>query len=753
MFRINNIYKIFILFILFNSIDVLSQTNAGGKITQDDFWTADKSPYIVTSDITITAGTTLYIQSGVEVLLNRNCNFKVQGNLVANGTSENTIIFSANTTNPKAPFWGSISIERTSIVVMNHCRIEYSGAGSHGPIILNNLAIPTLTSITLASNKYNGVELTAGKYQLNSTIQYCDLPYFTLGTIEIEKTYSLIIQPGVTFKFAPNCDLKIYGSLISRGKKDSLITFTSLKDDDADGFDTGGDGYTTGRASDWGGVYLNDITSPTQSAFEYTSFKFGGSTSPLLNSLLCLDKTSPKIELCRFENSGGMCITCINNSVPDCGGGQLSSIGFNTFVGCSAQKYAIFNRSSAAIYARNNCWGQYDSTSINKILYDNHLVSAYGKVLFMPFSIECNPSALLPPELIFPTNYSIGIPISPKLIWHSSVYASLYSLQISTDTAFSKNINELKNTSDTTAQLSNLKYNTQYFIRLQSSNWIGESLWSRVFQFTTYDTSKPSIPVLIYPANMDTSTPRLQIFIRWQSDQKTDYCQIQLSEDSLFSDLIINDSLNNKNQEVINKLNPVEYYYWRVSAHNANGWSGWSPVSCFKTLPYSSIILPPPQNWQYSKQTGENSVIVVQKSIRVQNNSFNLKIGDAIGAFYLDNDSLRCGGYAVADSNNLVVMTVWGDNTQTPDNKDGFSNQEKFKFQIWDSRDGDQIPVEPAIESGIDYFVPDTISIMSGFSQLDSIRIPVEAGCWTLVSSNIDPFLPDFKLLLPNSIT
>lgn len=107
------------------------------------------------------------------------------------------------------------------------------------------------------------------------TTWYSDTLYWVKNSITVSST--LTIQPGTIVKFATSARLTINGSILAAGTADSLIVFTSERDDPYGG-DTNGDGVATGGApGNWDMVYLN-AGSNTSSVLDYCLFRFGGSS-------------------------------------------------------------------------------------------------------------------------------------------------------------------------------------------------------------------------------------------------------------------------------------------------------------------------------------------------------------------------------------------------------------------------------------------------------------------------------------------
>jgi len=97
----------------FNSC-CFAETNVGGSIRGNTIWSLDKSPYIVKSSISVVAGATLTIEPGVEVRIQESKAIQVDGALIARGTAEAKVVFTAYQKNPLVR-WGYILFTDSSV--------------------------------------------------------------------------------------------------------------------------------------------------------------------------------------------------------------------------------------------------------------------------------------------------------------------------------------------------------------------------------------------------------------------------------------------------------------------------------------------------------------------------------------------------------------------------------------------------------------------------------------------------------------
>ncbi|MGA1823424.1 MAG: right-handed parallel beta-helix repeat-containing protein [bacterium] len=160
------------LFSLFiNSPHLWAATEVCGRIDTDTLWTKDKSPYIVTCTVSVYGDSvnpaSLIIEPGVEVRFNQNQGLEIgnemnKGALIAQGTEEEPIIFTANTDSPFPGYWARIyfydrAVDETSI--MDHCIVIWAG-NSYGCGIGLYSASPTIQNSIIGLIAGHGIQCT-----------------------------------------------------------------------------------------------------------------------------------------------------------------------------------------------------------------------------------------------------------------------------------------------------------------------------------------------------------------------------------------------------------------------------------------------------------------------------------------------------------------------------------------------------------------------------------------------------------------
>ena len=195
--------------------------------------------------------------------------------------------------------------------------------------------------------------------------------------------------------------------------------------------------------------------------------------------------------------------------------------------------------------------------------------------------------------LTSPANASVNQPISLTLQWNASARAELYRVELAKDSLFTNTVFADTGTTNLSAPVSGLDYLTKYFWRVKGKNVGGESDWSVINSFTTI-IEKPALPVLASPANNATGEVQ-PVTLVWQKSVRADKYHVQVASDVEFTNIVSESSNLTDSTLLVNTLQSMATYYWRVEANNIGGTSGFTTAYKFSTLgiPTTVTLLAP----------------------------------------------------------------------------------------------------------------------------------------------------------------
>jgi subtilisin family serine protease len=195
------------------------------------------------------------------------------------------------------------------------------------------------------------------------------------------------------------------------------------------------------------------------------------------------------------------------------------------------------------------------------------------------------------PVLVSPANGSFTNNPTPELSWTSDLNSTLYHLQVSSSSTFSKSYilfeDEVLSSPETTLQ--NLT-DRKYFWRVKAANSNGDwGSWSSARYFTV-DTTPPLAPKLQAPANgsQKIGTPLFE----WKKPGGSSFFQFAYNTSGNPEDAMLYTSgLISKDEFKPPELPLMQWLYWFVKAGDkAGNWSDWStPFSIRITLPKPSV--------------------------------------------------------------------------------------------------------------------------------------------------------------------
>ena len=196
----------------------------------------------------------------------------------------------------------------------------------------------------------------------------------------------------------------------------------------------------------------------------------------------------------------------------------------------------------------------------------------------------CNP--ILPLGLLYPANGSTNISLTPTLDWEDAEYFDNYWIEISknTDDLSIILIDSTLTSSQFTIPSGLLLNNTTYYWKVKAKNARGWGELSQNFNFTTIP-DVPVSPILLSPVNGAINVP-IKTFLDWNDVPLATSYNLQVSTDSSFTNIVIDDSTLTLSQDTLapGLLSNNTVYYWRVRGKNQNGWGNYSLTNYFTTV-------------------------------------------------------------------------------------------------------------------------------------------------------------------------
>lgn len=195
------------------------------------------------------------------------------------------------------------------------------------------------------------------------------------------------------------------------------------------------------------------------------------------------------------------------------------------------------------------------------------------------------------PSLAAPSNGATGIPVNPTTLkWHSSSTATVYGVQLSTDSTFSLLRCNTSGIADTSCSLNQLPGRRKYFWRVNAGNEYGIGPWSETGFFTT--TLAP--PVLESPVDDSVGAPT-RIELSWKPSNGATGYWLQVSADSTFATTICDTGRLGTISYILINLSFNTTYYWHVRSMRETGVIGdsvlsdWSATRSFTTKTETAV--------------------------------------------------------------------------------------------------------------------------------------------------------------------
>lgn len=218
---------------------------------------------------------------------------------------------------------------------------------------------------------------------------------------------------------------------------------------------------------------------------------------------------------------------------------------------------------------------------LNSMAYGNHPAVQVTGTLPAAAAAADTSGTTPPPQLIFPSDEAVNLPVTTFLRWQAVDDAEAYRVQLSLDEHFSDQIADSAYLTTTIIEPDSLLFDQVYYWRVQSVRDGAGGRWSQVRSFTTV-VEPPPVTVLAEPeadAVHVPITPKLS----WEpADRATSY-RLQMSGTPGF-ETIEYEAEPELNEYIPDRLEHLTRYYWRVRGENAGGAGSWSEVRRFETI-------------------------------------------------------------------------------------------------------------------------------------------------------------------------
>jgi len=430
----NKIRSIIIfLFLLFAAYvpAASAQTEVSGPIPFSTTWTSDLSPYLVVGDVQIPEGVSLTIDPGVEVRFAGAYEILVQGNIMANGTQSDSIIFTSS--NPGVSS-GACQLRFEGTVLENsqlsYIRMEYAeravqvgqetefdqGGKNTGTLTVSHVRIKEADVITdgydtgaILVLSYANITSSAirGTYPRSEEIiiQNSDLDNCTINSDSYNHGITLENSNVTNSEFTIGCcgaNLHIIGSIITTSSFSGYNDSYSIEIIGSQLINTPLDLAEAGDVSISGSTiqYTEDYDLPMDST--------GIAESIIACKNLSMDSTSVT------GNGAGVSIklygddyytpvstitrsTITNNETGIRIMSQAKLTLQNSSISDNAT-YNIENLSAEDITATDNWWGTIDVAEIKAKIWDYNDDINYGEVIFSPLLMSEGGSSNYLPE-------------------------------------------------------------------------------------------------------------------------------------------------------------------------------------------------------------------------------------------------------------------------------------------------------------------------------------------------------------------
>jgi hypothetical protein len=219
-----------------------------------------------------------------------------------------------------------------------------------------------------------------------------------------------------------------------------------------------------------------------------------------------------------------------------------------------------------------------------------------------PFSpMRSFTTVLAAPVLVRPLEGAVDQLSHLELHWNRTSGATGYRVQVASDSVFTALVLNDSLLADTTRSIGSLSFSTTFYWRVRGTNPADSGMWSAARSFTT-TAPPPPAPDLASPADGSTNLS-VPLVCTWHPSPTAARYHFQAALDSLFSQIVFEDSSGTDTVDFVYGLAPMTGYYWRVAAQNLGGLGGYSSRRHFTTTAVQLVLSSPPNGGMNQQRT------------------------------------------------------------------------------------------------------------------------------------------------------
>ncbi len=307
------------------------------------------------------------------------------------------------------------------------------GSSDMTPIAMSFEADPIFSdnSFSFSDNAYDAIGLIGGTLTANATLSkrsVTDIPnvtYLLLSKITVPADLSLTINKGIVIKGYSNSHyFEIHGTLTANATSDSMIVFTSVKDDNyGNPGDTNKDGTQSSPAvGDWGGFFFTP-ESDTLSIIDHCRIKYAylpnfyyNNESLWYYSAIATYSARPTISNNIIENAT-YGVVCYHDSDPVIENNEMINISSTPFaISVTANPTFTGNTFTNAGYNALGLLGGY--ASVNGTLYQRTVAGYENITYFLLSDLTINNGSYIDiePGIVIKNNTNVSIIVDGGLI-------------------------------------------------------------------------------------------------------------------------------------------------------------------------------------------------------------------------------------------------------------------------------------------------------------------------------------------------